>query len=172
MTSAVSRIELDREQAAILEHKGRGLGLLGEFKGVQDWYGGNVQQIARLDRKEGSEEYQLRLQPLEMRRSNRLLRFMGSRRVLQVRIPDDILKKEREKVLRFLQHKFILGGRVLLPTPPKDDTIYLIEIDENFERNTASWCGDQHRMSYSAFIDWHNPIGLNADQVRMLLRHP
>ncbi|KAJ7760119.1 RNA dependent RNA polymerase-domain-containing protein [Mycena maculata] len=40
--------ELDREANATVEHKSRGLGLLGEFEGVSDYHGGNVQCIIRL----------------------------------------------------------------------------------------------------------------------------
>lgn len=136
---------------------------------VTDWYGGQIQQIARLEKHKkhnGDEEYQLRLQPLEMRRSNRLTRFLGSRRVLQIRIPEDTLRQERDKVLKFLRQKFVLCGRIFLPTPPKDNSIYLIEINEDYQRLTQHWAGDQFRISYSQFVEWHNPIKFNSKQVR------
>ena len=39
------RREYDREQDAIVENRGRGMGLMGTWGKVDDWYGGRIQQI-------------------------------------------------------------------------------------------------------------------------------
>ncbi|KAF8053860.1 hypothetical protein FPV67DRAFT_1703475 [Lyophyllum atratum] len=101
-----SRKELDREQAAIIENEGRGLGLMGTWYEEPDWYGGQIQQLARLAPHNGS--YKVHLDPVEKRRSYRLARFLGSRRVLQLRIPDDMAKQESPAIKEFLLQKFIL----------------------------------------------------------------
>ncbi|KIM43195.1 hypothetical protein M413DRAFT_444009 [Hebeloma cylindrosporum] len=45
---------------------------------------------------------------MEKRRSHRFARFYGSRRFLQLRIPDEIRQKENEPMRAFLLKKFIL----------------------------------------------------------------
>src|SRR5438046_892342 len=43
------REELEREKKACTEGSGRGLGLMGKWEGIEDWYGGRIQQVARLE---------------------------------------------------------------------------------------------------------------------------
>jgi hypothetical protein len=129
---------------------------MGEWEGVADWYGGQIQQIGRVF-KDG-DSYKIVLEPLEKMRSYRFARFYGSRRFLQLRIPDDILKNENEKVKAFLTKKFILCGRVFLPFHAKDSHLYMVETNEDFDRTSQEWCGDQFRMPFRDFINWHNPL--------------
>ena len=153
----------------MLENKGRGLGLMkGSWHGVPDseWFGGQVQQSLGLFYTK-SEGFTLKMEPLEMRRSNRLTRFMGSRRVIQVRVRvTDAERRECEDdMLDFLCHPFVVGGRIFMPAPPKDGSLYMIEINQDLDREPGIWCADQHRLSYSKFLRWHNPMDLNLDQV-------
>lgn len=146
----------------------RGLGLMGPWYGQADWYGGQVQQVVSLIRPKKPDAalgYRLQVEPMEKRRSTRLARYLGSRRVIQVRLDKDALLHDREGVLGFLRQKFVLGGRVFMAIPPKDDSLYLVEINEDFGRTRQNTAGDQHRMSYGAILEWHNPFELNSDQV-------
>jgi hypothetical protein len=154
---ALSRKELDREQAAIEENQSRGLGLMGEWKGVTNWYGGQVQQILRLVKHETG-YYKLTLEPMEKRRSCRFARFYGSRRFLRVRISEDLFRKENEAIRAFFVAKFILCGRVFVPFHSKDGGLYMVETSEDWERESGDWCGDQFRMTFREFINWHNPL--------------
>lgn len=159
------RQESDREQLAVLENRERGLGLMGHFQGADHWFGGQIQQIATL-RKTARCTLRLQLEPLEMRRSTRLARQFGSRRVLQVRIPEDLLRGEaRRETIQYLSNKFILNGRVFAPTPPKEGAVYFIEINEDYERTPVDKFGDQYRKSLREVLDWHNPMTLNSQQV-------
>ncbi|KAF8167315.1 RNA dependent RNA polymerase-domain-containing protein [Crassisporium funariophilum] len=157
--------ELDREQAAIDEGKSRGLGLMGEWKGVPEWYGGQIQQLARLVKV--GDSMKVLLEPMEKRRSHRFARFYGSRRFLQLRIPDDLLKTQNKAVKEFLVAKFILCGRVFVPFHSKDGGLYMVETNEDFGRQSQRWCSDHHRLSYRDFINWHNPLFMkkNASQI-------
>lgn len=155
---------MDREQAAILENCERGLGLMGEWKGDPNWHGGQIQQLARLVRYQGS--YKVHLEPMEKRRSYRLARFLGSRRILQLRVPGELVKKESDALKNYLLQKFILCGRVFVPFCSKDSGVYLVETDENYQRCMVMDFGDQFRRSFSEIIQWHNPLDLNKDQVR------
>lgn len=89
------RAELDREQHAIMENLERGLGLMGKWYDEEDWYGGQIQQIARLAKGENG-AYQIQLEPMEKRRSYRFARYLGSRRMLQLKIPDDWVMRLNE----------------------------------------------------------------------------
>ncbi|KAJ3509083.1 hypothetical protein NLJ89_g5408 [Agrocybe chaxingu] len=148
--------ELDREQAAILENKGRGLGLMGEWQGEPNWYGGRIQQLGHLV-KEGT-TYKVVLERMEKKRSHRFARYYGSRRFIQIGIPEDLLKKENAAVKNFVKRKFILCGRVFVPFHSKDKHIYLVETDENCGRSSQTWCGDLSRRPFNEFINWHNPL--------------
>ncbi|KAK2462852.1 hypothetical protein APHAL10511_005050 [Amanita phalloides] len=154
-------LELDREQDAIMEGKGRGLGLMGPWQGDPDWYGGRIQQVVRLYK--DNDQIRIKLEPMEIRKSHRFARYCGSRRILQARIPDDI--GDSEDIRDFLTHKFVLCGRVFVPFHAKEGTVYMVEINENYERQSRNECGDQHRLPFVSFINWHNPLARNKSQV-------
>lgn len=158
------RIEYDREQDAILENEGRGLGGMGLWKDKDGWYGGRIQQVGRLVRVRN--RFSIQLEKPEIRRSHRFSRFLGSRRILQVRVADDLLYKHGEEVRLLLSSsKFILCGRVFLPFHAKEGSVYMIETNQNYERMAKNEDGDQFRISLNDFINWHNPLHLNSHQV-------
>ncbi|KAF5368475.1 hypothetical protein D9758_002293 [Tetrapyrgos nigripes] len=155
--------ELDREQLAIIENRGRGLGLMGPWEDAKDWHGGQVQQNGVVIKQ--GDSFKINLEPLEMRRSTRLGRFLGSRRIIQLRVSSDYTMNDRDAVEDFLSQKFVLNGRVFLPIPPKDNTVYLVEVNENHERESRDEFGDQYRMTLGEVLDWHNPMEMNDGQV-------
>jgi hypothetical protein len=160
------REELDREQAAIEENESRGLGLMDDWRGVADWYGGQVQQIARIEATDDTANpYIVRLEPLEKRRSNRLARYLGSRRVVQLRVSDKLLRKDGDRIRDFIRAKFIICGRLFVPLHAKDNGVYMVETNENFNRRPDPSCGDTHRKSFQEIIQWLNPLELNFKQV-------
>ena len=86
---------MDREQAALEEGIDRGLGLMdGQWHGKANWFGGRIQQIARVIKGDGKKEadWRTELEPMEMKRSHRLGRELGSRRILQVKIGKDLFE--------------------------------------------------------------------------------
>ena len=160
------RRQLDLEQDAILENIGRGLGVMGDFKGVRDWYGGKIQQIGRVVRDGLS--YKIKLEMMESRRSHRFARYYGSRRFLHIRVPEDLLHKEREEVKGFFRRRFVLCGRVFVAFHAKEKNVYLVETDEDYDRSPQEFYGDHLRKSFNNFINWHNPLEVveNTKQVR------
>ncbi len=166
-----NRAELDREQAAIIENNSRGLGLQGEWMGESKWYGGRIQQIVHLVKvsnndKEKSVRYELKLGRMQMGRSHRFARFLGSRRILQIKLPKDYSTDWALMKKYFLQ-KFVLCGRVYVPFSVKDGKLYSMEINEDYERAVQVGEGDHYRLSLDEFVRWHNPMDLNAKQVRV-----
>lgn len=139
---------------------------MGDWEGESNWYGGRVQQIARLVKEDG--KFTLQLGAMQkVGRSHRLGRYLGSRRVLQVKLPseavynDGVMKELRE----LLSKKFILCGRVFEAFSVKDEKVYLVETDENHQRAPKDSDGDQRRRSLKALIRWYNPLELNSKQV-------
>jgi hypothetical protein len=151
--------EYDREHAAMLEKGGRGLGLMGTWHGVENWYGGRIQQILRRESKGGKVLYVL--QEPEMKRSHRVARFVASRRVLEIRIP----KAERFAVEpHMLARKFVLAGRVFVPFAAKDGKLYAVETREDWQRAPDAEQGDATRISFKQFVQWHNSLSRNFKQ--------
>ncbi|PIL31169.1 RNA-dependent RNA polymerase [Ganoderma sinense ZZ0214-1] len=157
--------ELDREDAAIAEGRGRGLGLQGDFMGERNWYGGNVQQAAVL-REEGNRDggFRLVLAKMEMGKSNRFARFLGSRRMLQVSILHSIVSGRADELRAFFGRKFVLCGRVYVAFCVKGTRVFLMETPEDYER-VAVASGDDRRITLMDFVVWHNPIELNSSQL-------
>lgn len=161
--------ELDREQMSIEENEHRGLGLCGDFEGAKDWYGGQIQQLGRLVKTEAG-YFKIVLEELEKRRSHRFARYYGSRRFFQVKIPTALLQQSadgngNEEVKKFLTKKFVLCGRVFIPFHSREEGLYMVETNEDYNRNGAMWGGDAYRMPFNEFINWHNPIEKNYEQV-------
>ncbi|KAF9225222.1 hypothetical protein BS17DRAFT_794858 [Gyrodon lividus] len=157
------RAEYDREQVAIVENKGRGLGGMGLWKGKDAWYGGRIQQVGRLQRVQAG--FSVQLEKPEIRRSHRFSRFLGSRRILQIKVPDDLLYKHGDEVRVFLgSSRFVLCGRVFVPFHAKEGSMYMMETNQDYERTASLLDGDQFRISLKGFVDWHNPFHLNSNQ--------
>lgn len=142
---------------------------MGEWEGYSEWYGGQIQQLARLVKEDNS--YKIVLEPMEKRRSHRFARFYGSRRFLQLRIPDQIRRNENPEMRKFLLKKFVLCGRIFVPFHSKEGGLYMVETDENWGRTPQDWCGDQYRIPFHEFINWHNPLDVekNFNQVCLLI---
>ena len=136
---------------------------MGPWEGDPDWHGGQLQQLARLVKSEKT--FKIQLEPIEKRRSHRFARYLSSRRMIQLRIPDELVMKELPAVRKYLSQKFVLCGRIFVPLHAKDNSVYLIETNEDYERQPGSWCGDEHRRPFSDVISWHNPLHLNKKQV-------
>lgn len=140
---------------------------MGDFEGASDWYGGRIQQLGRLVKEEGG-NYKIKLERMESRRSHRFARYLGSRRFLQVRVPEELFRQDHVSIKKFLKQKFVLCGRVFVPFHSKENSIYLVETNEDYGRTTQEWCGDPFRCSFNEFINWHNPLTemRNCKQVR------
>jgi RNA-dependent RNA polymerase len=165
--TALPRAEYDREQDSILERQSRGLGLKGEWQGVRDWYGGRIQQVVRLSKSKNG-TFQYRLDQPSMQRSNRFARFLGSRRILQIKLSKDIRYAKDNSNTKHLGSRFLFCGRIFAPFASKDSSVYMMELNEDAYRNPDRHQGDDTRISLWDFIKWHNPLSSNANQVRVL----
>jgi hypothetical protein len=153
----------------MVENKGRGLGTMGQWEGKDHWYGGKIQQVARVVK--AGTTFKFELEKPEIRRSHRFARFLGSRRILQVRVPDNLTYDKVGSALRefLISSKFVLCGRVFVPFHAKEGSVYLFETNENIDRQTNLGHGDSHRLTLYQFVKWHNPLRLNSTQVTTFL---
>jgi len=172
------REELDREQISITENDNcqRSLGLYGDWAHFPatdcfpDWYGGRVLQNARLVPDKHPRKYKIQLEAMEYRKdSTRIARFLGSRRVLHLRLAESLLFKDEHGVKQFLNQKFILCGRVFVALKSKEGKVYMIEVKEDYRRKPQLKEGDNKRKSFQEIIDWHNPMMRNEKQVCLLM---
>ena len=130
--------------------------------GQSDWYGGKVQQVAML--REVDDGFRLVLTKMEMGKSTRFARSLGSRRMLQVSIPRDVANHRADELRAFFAQKFVLCGRVFVAFCVKGAKVFLMEIPEDYER-AAGAPGDDKRITLMDFIAWHNPMDRNGLQV-------
>ncbi|KZV62783.1 hypothetical protein PENSPDRAFT_617432 [Peniophora sp. CONT] len=152
--------EFDREQSARFVGTGTGMGCAGTFEGVPDYYGGNIQQIVQVNLDNGKLKYLLL--PLEMKRSNQLARFLGSRGVVEFRIA----RRDRGDMnFTLLERRFLLCGYVYAPWNAKDGKAIAIETNEDYKRTPISVFGDDCRRSYRETLSILNPPSLNYTQV-------
>ncbi|KAI0756131.1 RNA dependent RNA polymerase-domain-containing protein [Daedaleopsis nitida] len=157
-----SAANLDREEAALTEGRSRGLGLMGEWQEKADWYGGQVQLVARLEEVQGS--FRLVLAKMEMRKSHRFGRYLASWRLLQVSVPQIIVSNRKEDLDAFFKQRFVLNGRVYVLCGSKDNKVFLLSIPEDYERSPRCVPTDARRVSLEDFVNWHNPLQLNGRQ--------
>ncbi|KAI0341433.1 hypothetical protein BDW22DRAFT_303425 [Trametopsis cervina] len=164
--------ELHREQLAIIDNDSRGLGLKGDWEGQHDWYGGKIQQLVRLvpeeqigtDKQKGTlPTFHLQLEPMKIGRSHRFARFLGSRRVLNMKIPT-LYDADWELLKKLLAQKFVLCGRIYVAFAVKESKLYLLETDEDYGRAAQVSQGDHYRMTLDELISWYNPMHLNHKQ--------
>ena len=134
--------------------------------GKPKWYGGKIQQVARLLESE-DKSFQLTLMKMESRKSNRFARFLSSRRLFQVLIGKKLVKDRKKDVDAFFKQKFVLCGRVFVALGAKDNKVFLMETPEDYER-TAAVPGDGKRITLDEFVAWHNPPEENGGQVSTL----
>ncbi|KIY67534.1 hypothetical protein CYLTODRAFT_422415 [Cylindrobasidium torrendii FP15055 ss-10] len=150
------------EQLAIMENQGAGM-VMGNFHGEPGWFGGRIQQLAHL-KQLPDDTYKVVLQPLEMVRGNstRFARYLGSRRILKLSVTDKLLRQEG--VQNYIRQIFVVCGRMFVPWVSKEGSLYLVETDQNHERDSCKSLGDHFRKSYASIFEWHNSPTLNQSQ--------
>jgi RNA-dependent RNA polymerase len=156
---------------------------LGDWEGKENWYGGKIQQVARLvevaERSTSSSKtpqkitkkhspldpprkFSIRLEKMENTRSFELARFFGSRRVVIVKVKDDL---KGDDTRRCLENKFVICGRVFVAIQAKENSVYLVETNEDISRKPHREQGDGSRMTLQQIVDWYNPLKYNHKQV-------
>ncbi|KDQ11268.1 hypothetical protein BOTBODRAFT_177510 [Botryobasidium botryosum FD-172 SS1] len=152
--------ELDREEEAL---RNDDPGRLGSNSLSESWYGGKIQQVGQL--REVNGQYNIQLDKLKLGRSNRFTRFYGSRRIMSIKINSSLPSTLRGgKLVDFFLKGFVILGRVFRAFFAKEQSVYLMETNEFYERALRSDSLENRRLSLDEFISWHNCIKRNNNQ--------
>jgi RNA-dependent RNA polymerase len=166
----------------LVENKGRGLGLMGEWKGSPQWHGGNIEQLAQLlvlpdGQGKKTWTFQISLKSPALTMKSRLLsRFMGSRHIIQVSLKKlDTYDEAQLKAAReFLSLPLILLGRTFILFHIKENNnAWFIETISPLDSSFAVHPSDSFRHSYRDIVKWFNPAHErdNRNQVGSTLSH-
>ncbi|EGO05196.1 hypothetical protein SERLA73DRAFT_68825 [Serpula lacrymans var. lacrymans S7.3] len=150
--------ELDREQSYYECQKRH-----------EGWYPGKVQFTAKLkavNDKKANAEYRIVLNWPELGPSSRFTRQFASKNFIRVRIDKSIINTKDNRLLEFFSKRFVLSGLVFRAFFAKDMNVFLVATDETAPGLVTSLPKHAipYPVSFSEFLDWHNPIMLNAKQ--------
>jgi len=173
-------VELDKEEKAFQVGSKECLGISAtNAEQMGDWWGGRVEQLAVLVRVESKQhrlvkpennaqpEYRIELRQQRVQgKSHRFARKYGSRRFIQLQLPDPLQANDRQHLGGFLSRPFILHGRVFRGFFASEGVVHLVETSESYQREPIWGMGDLDRIRFHDFVEQHMPISLNGHQVR------
>ncbi|EMD32601.1 hypothetical protein CERSUDRAFT_126709 [Gelatoporia subvermispora B] len=154
--------ELDREERALSSDATLGL------KGIDElpkWYGGKIQQVLRVV-EENRNEFKLVLDKMEMRKSYRFARELGSRRIVQVSVPDRLLRQasKRDRIRSLLCGELVICGKVFAAFFAREAKVFFVEIAQLSSSGQRLQSGHGKFNSVMGVVQWHNPLDLNGRQ--------
>ena len=159
--------ELDREEDALRRSPYGGLGFDANDEPL-GWHGGQVLFHAKLHNTSRDSKvpiYKLTLEPAELSFSHSFARRFGSRHFLRLKLTKAVLNKS-DNLLDYLRRPLILCGYVFRAFFAKNHNIFYVKTNEG--TNGDSILPDAPVpgvMSFLDFINWHNPLNLNSEQV-------
>jgi len=134
------------------------------------WYGGKVQFRATLwnDGPKANEILRVRLEKPTLGPSNQLTRRFGSKAFFRVKITKGASGVCPNRLLDFFKRPFILCGAVFRAVYSKDDNVFFFKTNEGWDgaaQQVRETSDNTAGMSFLQFINWHNPIETNKNQV-------
>ena len=140
---------------------------------IDDSYGGRVQFTGKViaDKMDKSNsKFRIELDPPAMGPSNRFARRFGSKRFIRLRIPSSTLHQSGDKLEKFFMLPFVIHGNVFRAFFAKENNVFLVETPEKFvwnriEPRDQSWIKHNGILPLHSFLDWHNPMESNQNQV-------
>lgn len=155
--------ELDREEQALGENPYRGLGF-DENREPLSWHGGQVLFRAKLELHDTSGsrdvQYKLTLEHAELSFSHKFARRFGSKHFVRMKLTKSVLNKSSKQLLDYLRRPLILCGSVFRAFFAKEKNVFYVKTNETFSNAPVP-----DVMSFLEFVNWHNPIELNSEQV-------
>ena len=160
--------EFDREEEALGKSPYGGLGF-DENKEPLGWHGGRVlfhAKLRNISRDSKDLQYKLTLEPAELSSSHSFARRFGSKHFLRVKLTKGVLNKNSKQLLDYLQRPLLLCGSVFRAFLAKESNAFYVKTNERTDgKSILSNAPVPGVMSFLEFIDWHNPIELNSEQV-------
>jgi RNA-dependent RNA polymerase len=165
--------ELDREEEALAEDPCSGLGFNKKGERI-DWHGGQVVFTGRLQDKSCKKYktppiYKIVLEQPRLGPSTMFSRRFGSKHFFRVKMPNS-LNKNPDKLTQFFQRPLFLCGFVFRAFYAKESNVFYVKTNEVTD-GSRILPGETipGLMSFLDFLDWHNPMKLNSNQVDISL---
>lgn len=111
--------------------------------------------------------FKIFVEPAELGTSCRFSRRFGSTSFLRIKVHKNALRNE-SKLVEFLKRPFIFLGSVYRSFFAKDSNVFLFKTNEIVlgpDVSVSSADTVPGRLSLLEFLEWHNPLHLNANQV-------
>ena len=111
-------------------------------------------------------KYKITLDPAELSTSNLFARRFGSKHFFRLKLTKSVLNKHSDALMDYLRQPLILCGSVFRAFYAKDTNVFYVKTNERTDGSTLL-LGEtiEGVMSFLEFLDWHNPLALNAEQV-------
>ncbi|KAK7471173.1 hypothetical protein VKT23_002583 [Stygiomarasmius scandens] len=148
--------ELDKEESALrIDPEYGGIGNNPDFPG---WYGGKVDLRATLEK-----DLSIKLERCGLSQSCKLKRRFGSKSILRVKVPAEMLYHSQRDLIAFFKRPLILWCSVFRAFYAKDDSVLFFKTNEvyrggGFKRNFEG------PLCLYDFIEWLNPLQPNENQ--------
>lgn len=139
---------------------------LGHSDSSPGWYGGKIVFGGKLHHHNSN--YRIELERAVLGPSCRFKRRFGSPNFLHIKIPSNLLHNSNSKLREFFFRPFILWGRVFRSFYAKDRTVFLFRTNEMM-MDGKFYPDHFPGPSLLRFLDWHNPLETNANQVAVCL---
>lgn len=135
------------------------------------FYGGQVQFRGTLSLPRGAKIPILKLEAPTLGPSTQFGRRLGSKSLFRIKLSREVQWMNPMALLNYFRRPFIICGAVFRSFYSKENNIFLVKTNERWD-GTSVLPNDQAElgvMSFMDFINWHNSLELNCNQVSELL---
>lgn len=139
-----------------------------------NWYGGKVLFHGKLQAPKTSGDkaprFKLTLEPAELDTSNMFARRFGSRHFFRLKLTKFVLNtKHPDALMNFLCRPLILCGSVFRAFYSKETNVFYVKTNEYTDgEKIIPNKTVEGVMSFLEFLEWHNPMGCNNQQVILI----
>lgn len=93
-------------------------------------------------------------------------RRFGSKHFFRLKLTKGVLNRNSDQLMNYIRRPLILCGNVFRAFYAKDKNVFYVKTNERTDCSTILR-GEtiEGVMSFLEFLDWHNPMALNAEQV-------
>ncbi|KAF9076729.1 RNA dependent RNA polymerase-domain-containing protein [Rhodocollybia butyracea] len=154
--------ELDTEEELLSKDPYAGLG----FNENSEWFGGRVVFRGRITLLKGSDpkktQFKVVLEKPELGASCRFTRRFGSKSFMRVKVPKSLIRYSND-LMDFFRRPLVISGRVYRAFLEKDKNVFFFMTNEVLKNEIVPESVST-RLSFTDFLNWHNPVELNMHQ--------
>jgi RNA-dependent RNA polymerase len=111
-------------------------------------------------------KYKITLDRAELSASTMFGRRFGSKHFFRLKLTKGVLNRNSDQLMNYIRRPLILCGNVFRAFYAKGTNVFYVKTNERTDCSTILR-GEtiEGVMSFLEFLDWHNPMALNAEQV-------